>query len=197
MEDRGDDETDRAQDQERRAQARRRAVEDLARIPQPAPERARAEDQKDVADDRARDRGLDQIVQPRAERDDRDDQLGRVPERRVQQPADPLTQPLRQTLRRPAHQTASGMIASAEAMKIVTPPASTTYSRTSATGTKTRRSRSQFRRSHEIIAVHTWRASTDGTRWPRTARSDQNLRTPERMRKFSGYSRHTPTGEDT
>src|SRR5690606_3321683 len=71
---------------------------------QPAPDRAQAEDQQDVADDRAGDRRLDQVVKPGPERHDRDDQLGGVAEGRVQQPADAFTQPLCELLRRPAHQ---------------------------------------------------------------------------------------------
>ena len=59
-----------------------------------------AHDEQDVADDRADDRGLHDLVQPLAEREQRDDQLGRVAEGDVQQPADARARARRQLLGR-------------------------------------------------------------------------------------------------
>jgi hypothetical protein len=63
---------------------------------QPAHERGEAEDQEQVADDRSGQRRLDQIDQAFAQREDADDQLGRIAERGVQQAADAAAEPLRE-----------------------------------------------------------------------------------------------------
>ena len=49
-----------------------------------------AEDQQNIADDRTRERRLDDGIKSLAQRHDRDDELRRVAERGVQQPADAL-----------------------------------------------------------------------------------------------------------
>ena len=54
----------------------------------PAGDERQAQDQEQVAEDAAGDRRLHQLHQPRAERHDRDDQLGRVAEGGVEQAAD-------------------------------------------------------------------------------------------------------------
>ena len=63
------------------------AVEPLRAVPEPADEARGAEDQQQVADDAAGDRGLDDLDVVGAQRDERDDQLRGVAERGVEQAA--------------------------------------------------------------------------------------------------------------
>src|SRR5262245_60782477 len=70
-----------------------------------AREQAGSEDEEAVADDRSRDRGLDDLTEAVGEPDRRDDQLGGVAEGRVEEPADPGARPLGEGVRRPTHET--------------------------------------------------------------------------------------------
>ena len=98
VEDGGNDEPDRAEQQHRRAEPGRRAIEPLHRMAEAADERRSAEHQQHVADDRSGQRGLDQIGQACAQRQRADDQLRGIAERRVQQPADAAAEMLGQLL---------------------------------------------------------------------------------------------------
>ena len=68
--------------------ARDPLAERLGPVPQPADQHARAEDEQQVADDRAGERRLDDLDQPGLQGEERDDQLGDVAERRVEDAAD-------------------------------------------------------------------------------------------------------------
>ena len=79
----------------RRARARaspigrwQRSAERLLVALRAADEHRRAQHEQDVADDRADERGLDDLLEAFEQREERDDQLGRVAERHVQQAAD-------------------------------------------------------------------------------------------------------------
>ena len=65
------------------------AIEVLAVALEAAEEHRGPEHEQDVAHDRADDRGLDHLVQAGAEREEGDDELGRVAEGDVEQAADP------------------------------------------------------------------------------------------------------------
>jgi hypothetical protein len=80
------------------------AAEGLLLAIPPAHHHRGAEDEEDVADDRSDYRGLDDFLQPLEQREERDDQLGRVPERHVQQAPDPRARSRRQVLRGLAHE---------------------------------------------------------------------------------------------
>ena len=84
------------------------AAEGLFLAPDPARQHRRAEDEQDVADDRADDRGLDHLLQALAEREEGDDQLRRVAEGDVEQAADPRPRARRQLLGRAPHQRRRG-----------------------------------------------------------------------------------------
>ena len=66
----------------------RRPVELLHVVLEAAEQERRAQHEQRVGDDRAGDRRLHQHVLARAQRGQRDDQLGQVSERRIEQPAD-------------------------------------------------------------------------------------------------------------
>ncbi len=102
MEYRGDHEPNRAEQQHGRSQPSGGAIEALNREAQPADERRCAEDEQDVADDRTGERRLDQVRESLAERHHTDDELGGVPERRVQQAADAAAEVLREDFSRVA-----------------------------------------------------------------------------------------------
>jgi hypothetical protein len=118
-------------------------VESLQAVLQPADEEREAEDEEEIPEDRADDRGLYQLDLPGPERDDRDDQLGGVAEGRVQEAADAspvwcasssVASPRRPaTGRRPRHEKTK---ASAGERKI--------HSAAIASGTKTRSQRRTF-----------------------------------------------------
>ena len=76
------------QQQHRRLRAGRLGDELVALAPPAADQQRGAHDQQQVAEDRADDRGLDDLLQALLEREQRDDQLRRVAERDVQQAAD-------------------------------------------------------------------------------------------------------------
>jgi len=99
----GHEQADDAERQHRRAQIRRRLVEFLDRESESAAERAQSEHQQDVADDRSGDRRFDDVRESSIERDDSDDELGRVAERRVEQPAHAFAHLFCQVLRRFSH----------------------------------------------------------------------------------------------
>ena len=80
-----------------------RAVELELRPGGAAGDEGEPEDEQQVAEDAAGDRRLHQLDQPRAERHDRDDELGRVAERRVEQAPDGRTGAVGQVLGRLAH----------------------------------------------------------------------------------------------
>ena len=67
---------------------RPRAVEAERRLPGTPGDEAEAHDQQQVAEDAAGDRRLHQVDQARLQRHDRDDELGRVAERGVEEAAD-------------------------------------------------------------------------------------------------------------
>ena len=87
-EDRRDEQPDRGEDEQRRVRAGDLRAERLGPVAQAAEQDARAEDEQQVADDRAGDRRLDDLDQAGLEREERDDQLGDVAERRVEDAAD-------------------------------------------------------------------------------------------------------------
>ena len=80
------------------------AVEELALALGAADEHRRAHDEQDVAEDRADDRGLDDLLQALAQREERDDELGEVAERDVQEAADARAGAVRELLGRAAHE---------------------------------------------------------------------------------------------
>src|SRR6185369_8119827 len=67
-----------------------------------------ARDEEGVADDRAGDRGLDELYEPAPQREDRDDQLGGVAEGRRQQAAEPRARVRREVLGRLADPVGEG-----------------------------------------------------------------------------------------
>ena len=71
---------------------------------QAADEHRGAHDEQDVAEDRADQRRLDDLLQALVEREEGDDQLGRVAERDVQEAADARARARRELLGRAAHQ---------------------------------------------------------------------------------------------
>ncbi len=80
--------------------AGRCGVERLRRMTKAAGEQRDPEHQQEIADDRTRDRGLDDADEPAAKRRERDDHLGGVAERGVQQAADAGAGSLREPFRR-------------------------------------------------------------------------------------------------
>ena len=95
---------DRGQQQHRGLRAGRLGDE-LLPLPAPAADQHRgAHHQQQVAEDRADDRRLDDLLQPRLEREQGDDQLRRVAERDVQQAADAGPGAVRELLGGAAHQ---------------------------------------------------------------------------------------------
>ena len=103
MKDRWHNQTDSRKREHRRAEHGSRCIEALLRILEAASENARAEHQQHIADDRAGDRSLDHIEQARAQSHERDNQLRRIAERRIEQAAEAFAQLLRQMLSRPSH----------------------------------------------------------------------------------------------
>ena len=85
---RGNQQRDRRQEQQACLQPGARAVELLHVVLEAAEQERRAQHEQRVGDDRAGDRRLHQRVLPGAQGGERDDQLGQVAERRVEQPAD-------------------------------------------------------------------------------------------------------------
>jgi hypothetical protein len=104
VEDRGNEQGDGTEHEQCRAQSGRRAVELLALELHAAPQRARAEHEQQVADDRTRDGRFHQVEQPGTQGDDRDDELCGVAERRVEQPPDSFAESLCELLGGSAHQ---------------------------------------------------------------------------------------------
>ncbi len=88
LEDRRHDQRHAGQQQHQRLRVGRRAVERLALALEAADQHRRAHDEQDVAEDRAHQRRLDDLLQALAQREEGDDQLGRVAERHVEEPAD-------------------------------------------------------------------------------------------------------------
>ena len=82
--DRRNEEEDRGDREQAEGEEARVAVESSA----PARDESGAEDEQEVADDATRERPADDLGQPLVHGDQRDDQLGRVPERRVEEAAD-------------------------------------------------------------------------------------------------------------
>ncbi len=82
--DRGDEEQDRRDREQPEREEARQAVE---RSP-PACDESRAEDEEEVRDDAARERATHDLGQPIVHREQRDDELGRVAEGRVEEAAD-------------------------------------------------------------------------------------------------------------
>ena len=88
LEDRRHHQRDDREQQHRGLRRRARAAEDLSVAAEAADEHRGAHHEQDVADDRADDRRLHDLVEAGLEREQRDDQLRRVAERDVQQAAD-------------------------------------------------------------------------------------------------------------
>ena len=84
-------ESDDGHDEHRDLRAGGLSGKQLGFVAQAAREHAETEDQESVPDDRSRQRRLHDLREPPAEGEDRDDQLGRVPEGRVQKSTDPGT----------------------------------------------------------------------------------------------------------
>ena len=84
------DERDRRERQHGSLRACARRIEVLLFVTQAAGEQSGAQHQQDVAHDRPCDRGLHDVMQPGAQRCERDDQLGGVAEGGVEQPTDTL-----------------------------------------------------------------------------------------------------------
>ena len=82
-EERRHDEADRRDHEQRDARAGEARIELLRAVLQAARELRGAEHEEQIADDRAGDRCLDEIDEPGAQREDRDDELREIPERRV------------------------------------------------------------------------------------------------------------------
>ena len=108
VKERGNDEPDRRQGQERRADGSRGAIERLPLALQSAEEERRPQHEKDVADDRAGQACLHDVVVAATQRAQRDDELGRISERRVHEPADSGAEAGGQMLRRFAHDSGQG-----------------------------------------------------------------------------------------
>ena len=108
MKQRGDDQTYRGQDHQSRAHPGGRPVELLDPELEPAREQARAQDEQQVADDAARQRRLDHVVEPSLKREESEDQLGGVAERGVEQAPDPGPKPMSKLLGRLSHQSCQG-----------------------------------------------------------------------------------------
>ena len=104
VEDRRDDQADGGQDHQGRAHARGRPVERWIEDSEPARQQARPQDQQEVADDAARQRRLDHVVEPLEQREQGDDQLGGVAEGGVQKAPDARPEPVRERLGRLADQ---------------------------------------------------------------------------------------------
>ena len=103
-EDRGHDDGDGGQRHHADLGARADGGEGLDGVAQAAGEERRAEHQQQVADDRADQRGLDDVEHAGAQRDEGDDQLGGIAEGGVEQAADALADPGRELLGRQAEQ---------------------------------------------------------------------------------------------
>ena len=82
-EERRHDEPDRGDHEERDARAGEVRIELLRAVLESARELRGAEHEEEIADDRAGDRCLDEIDEPRAQREDRDDELREIAERCV------------------------------------------------------------------------------------------------------------------
>jgi hypothetical protein len=94
------------------------AVEVLPLALAPADEHRGAHDQQDVAEDRADDRRLDDLLQPGVQREERDDELGEVAEGDVEEAADARAGARGELLGRAAHERRVGITPSAAATKI-------------------------------------------------------------------------------
>ena len=90
MEHSGDQQRDRGQRELGGARACARRIELLNPVLHAPGDHRGAEDQQRVPDDRSRERRLHDLGESLAQRDDRDHDLGHVPERRVQEPPDPF-----------------------------------------------------------------------------------------------------------
>ena len=84
------------------------AVEFLAPVPQTAEVTRQAEHQQQVADDAARNRGLDDFGAAGPKRHDCDDQFRGIAERGVEESAERRTRPPRQVFRRRSNQSRRG-----------------------------------------------------------------------------------------
>src|SRR6185503_6722967 len=76
--------------------------------PEATHERGRSEHQQGVAEDRPHQRGLDDLLQAVPQGEESDDDLGRVAEGDVQQPADARARAIRELLGRLAHECGGG-----------------------------------------------------------------------------------------
>ena len=86
--DRGHDERNRGEQEGGALREDAGLVEGLFFARQAAGKHREAQNEKQIADDRAGDRGLHHFDQPGLEREDADDELGRVAEGRIEKPAD-------------------------------------------------------------------------------------------------------------
>ncbi len=90
MEERGDEERDRGQRQLGRSRPAAGRIELLGLELEPAAQHRGAQDEEGVADDRSGQRRLHDLGQPFPQCHDRDDELGHVAERGVEEPPDPF-----------------------------------------------------------------------------------------------------------
>ena len=97
------DQCDRRKREHRRLGTRSGRIEVLLGTAQSSGQHGGAEHQQDISDDGAGDRRLHHVVQPGTQRGERNDELGGIAERRVQEPANAFAHALRELLRGPAH----------------------------------------------------------------------------------------------
>ena len=104
----GQDQGDRREREHRRLRARAGRVVVLLGTAQASGQHGGPEHQQNVPDDGSDDRRLYDVVEPRAQGGERDDEFGGIAEGRVEQPADPLAHALRKLLGRAAHPRGQG-----------------------------------------------------------------------------------------
>ena len=102
-EDRGHEKPDQGQHEQRRVRPGDLLAERLGPVAKAADEDACPHDEQQVADDRARQRGLDDVDESGLQGEERDDQLGDVAERRVEDAADLRAGDRPQPFRRETH----------------------------------------------------------------------------------------------
>jgi hypothetical protein len=85
---RRDEQADDGDNEQGRVGCRHARAECLGPMPQPADQHARPEHEQQVPDDRAGQRRLDDLDQAFAQREERDDQLGDIAERGIEDAAD-------------------------------------------------------------------------------------------------------------
>src|SRR6185503_4717379 len=105
---RGHDERNGREEEHDRRRSCRNTVEFLPSVLQPADVAGEAEDQKKIPDDAPRNRRFNDLRMMRAKRDDRDNQLGGIAERRVEKAAEGWSRSACEVLGRNPDQAGSG-----------------------------------------------------------------------------------------